>query len=70
MNVSHERLSEVFFLKDYSSKFEIKYPLICVPDPCENIKQAVCSLSRFPSELKENLLYLGNLTNVMNKDFA
>ena len=29
---SGERLSKVFFLKDYSN-FEKKYPLICIPSP-------------------------------------
>lgn len=31
-----ERLSKVFFLKDYSTAFEPKYPLVCVPNPCQS----------------------------------
>lgn len=39
----HERLSKVFFIKDYNSAFLTKYPLVCVPNPCTSEAQAVIS---------------------------
>ena len=65
--VAQERLSKAFFLKDFT-EFNQKYPLVCVPDPCNSQKQAVMSLSRYPSELKKDQLFLGNLTNVLSQD--
>ena len=67
LQVSKERLSKAFYLKDFTD-FEKKYPLICVPNPCQNERQAVLSQSRFPSEIKKDLVYIGNLTNVLGKD--
>ena len=40
---SQERLSKVFYIKDYSTTFETKYPLMCVPNPCTSEAQAVIS---------------------------
>ena len=34
---SQERLSKCFYLKEYSA-FEKKYPLMCLPYPCQNEK--------------------------------
>ena len=42
---------------------------MCVPNPCVSEAQAVISQSRFPSELKKDQLFLGNLTNVLSKDY-
>ena len=42
---------------------------MCIPNPCMSEAQAVISQSRFPSELKKGQLFLGNLTNVLSKDY-
>ena len=59
----------MFYLKDYEEQFLKKYPLLCVPNPCISQSQAVISQSRFPSELKKDQLFIGNLTNVLSKDY-
>ena len=33
-------------------------------------KQAIISQSRFPSEIKKDQLFIGNLTNVLNIDYV
>jgi len=30
----------------------------------------VLALSRFPSEIKKDLVFLGNMTNILSKDYA
>lgn len=69
LKIAHQRLSKVFYLKEFSA-FKKKYPLLCIPHPCTNDLQAVTSLSRFPSELKKDTVYFGNLTNVLSKDYV
>lgn len=49
--------------------FAAKYPLMCIPSGQVDQLKEVRALSRFPSELKENKLYLGNMTNILNKDY-
>lgn len=69
LKVSHQRLSKAFYLKDFSA-FKAKYPLLCIPHPCSSELQAITSMSRFPSELKKDTIYFGNLTNVLSRDFV
>ena len=67
MKVAQERLSRVFHLKEYSA-FKNKYGLMCIPSNPMKL-QAIISMSRFPSEIKKDQIYIGNLTNVMSHDF-
>ena len=69
LKIAHHRISKVFFLKEFTA-FKKKYPLICIPHPCVNDLQAVTSMSRFPSEMKKDMIYMGNLTNVLSKDYV
>lgn len=69
LKVTQERLSKVFYLKEFSA-FQKKYPLLCLPHPCSSELQAITSMSRFPCELKKDMIYLGNLTNVLSRDFV
>ena len=61
-------LHKAFFIKEYDTIFEGKYPLLCVQDASSE-KQHVRAQSRFPTEIKKDLLYLGNMMNIMNKDY-
>lgn len=63
-----DRLSKAFYLKEYG-EFERKYPLLCVPAPLESELQGALSLSRFPSEVRKDSVFIGNLTNVLAKDY-
>lgn len=69
LKIAHQRITKFFYLKEFSA-FKKKYPLLCIPHPCTNELQAVTSLSRFPSELKKDKVYFGNLTNVLSKDYV
>ena len=61
-------LHKAFFIKEYDTIFEGKYPLLCVQDASSE-KQQVRAQSRFPTEIKKDLLFLGNMMNIMNKDY-
>ena len=69
LKIAQQRLSKVFYLKEFTA-FQKKYPLLCIPHPCMNELQAITSMSRFPSELKKDMVYFGNLTNVLSKDYV
>ena len=62
------QINRVFSFKDYDTSFEPKYPLMCVQDSSSQ-KLHVQSQSRFPSEIKKDCLFLGNMTNILNKDY-
>lgn len=55
-------------MKDFA-KFQEKYPLVCLSNSSDERHQVLAS-SRFPSEVKQDLLYLGNMTNILSKDYA
>lgn len=61
-------IHKAFSCKDFSG-FSVKFPLLCLP--CGSVPQLreVRAESRFPSEIKKEGLYLGNMTNVLNKDY-
>ncbi|CDW84256.1 UNKNOWN [Stylonychia lemnae] len=59
-----ERLSKVYFLKDFK-EFQKKYSFLCVNDSSDQIKQ-IRSLCRYPSEIKDSLIYIGNMMNTMD----
>ena len=40
---------------------------MCIPQKTE--RESLLSESRFPSELKKDLLYLGNMINVLQHDY-
>ena len=62
------QIHRAFAFKDYDTTFEPKYPLMCVQESSSQ-KLHVQSQSRFPSEIKKDSLYLGNMTNILNKDY-
>lgn len=49
-------------------EFEKKYWPMCIPAVPEE-KQLIFSQSRFPSEVKKDELFIGNMTNVLSKDY-
>ena len=59
---------KAFYLKEYG-EFERKYPLLCVPSPLTSEVQGALSLARYPSELRKDSVFIGNLTNVLSKDY-
>lgn len=61
-------IHKAYFLKEFDTVFSGKYPYLTVPQASEPLE--VLAESRFPSELKKDLLYLGNMTNVMNKNLT
>ena len=60
-------LHKAFYFKDYDV-FEEKYPLMCVQDDSSQ-KHHIRSQSRYPSEIKKDALFVGNMTNIMNRDY-
>lgn len=64
-------LHKAFYFKDFDSEFKPKYPLVCLPTDLSKIseKRKVNAFSRFPSEMKKDFLYLGNMTNILNRDY-
>mmetsp|Transcript_973 Transcript_973/g.1331 ORF Transcript_973/g.1331 Transcript_973/m.1331 type:complete len:120 (+) Transcript_973:297-656(+) len=62
------QLHKAFYLKDFEG-FAAKYPLVCLPSGDVSTLREVRSLSRFPSELKTDKLFIGNMTNLMNRDY-
>ena len=63
-----DRVTKASFLKDFEV-FEKKYPFLCVNDQSseKNLVQSIC---RYPSEIKENLVYIGNMINVLDKNYG
>ena len=61
-----DRVTKASFLKDYEV-FEKKYPFLCVNDQSSE-KALVQSICRYPSEIKEGLVYIGNMINVLDKN--
>mmetsp|Transcript_33222 Transcript_33222/g.32322 ORF Transcript_33222/g.32322 Transcript_33222/m.32322 type:complete len:198 (+) Transcript_33222:384-977(+) len=59
-----ERLGKVYFLKDFE-EFREKYPFMCIKDTSSDLDKTI-AMSRFPSEIKQNL-YLGTMMNVVDK---
>ena len=63
----HKALS----MKDFETGFLTKYPLLCLPGDTSSIQELrqVRASSRFPSEIKKDQLFLGNMTNLLNRDY-
>ena len=62
------QLHKAFTLKDFDG-LAAKYPLVCLPEGQVTTLREVRALSRFPSELKTDKLFVGNMTNLMNRDY-
>lgn len=64
-------IHKAFSLKEYDSVFKVKYPLLCLSsNPADRTElKEVRASSRFPSEIKKDSLYLGNMTNILNRDY-
>jgi len=67
IKIGGEPLNKVFFIKDYA-QFQKKYSLLCIPSGQVSDRDQVCALSRFPTEIKKDYLYVGNITNALEKD--
>jgi len=61
--ILQERIGKAFCLPDFKS---FPYPFLCV-SPSSTEAEKVRAHSRFPSELKQGQLYVGNLVNTMAK---
>lgn len=61
-----ERIGKAYYVKDFEI-FQHKYPFLCISSQTSD-RNIRISKSRFPSEIKEGLLYLGNMMNVIDKD--
>ena len=64
-------IHKAFSMKDFDSDFKTKYPLLCLPSDAARRTELreVRAASRFPSEIKKDMLYLGNMTNILNRDY-
>jgi len=58
----HSHIHKAYSLKDFDA-FHNKCPYMCLPQSSE--RDTVLAESRFPSEIKQDALWLGNLTNVL-----
>eukprot|EP00347_Sterkiella_histriomuscorum_P023666 403333809 len=65
MNAYMERIGKAYFFKDFP-EFRQKYKFMCVGQGT-SYKQKIRSICRYPSEIKENLIYIGNMMNVIDK---
>lgn len=61
-------LNKAFYLTNFA-KFMQKYPLVCLT-PSSDQKNEVLAMSRFPSEIKQDKIFLGNMINILSKDYA
>ena len=63
-------IHKCFSMKEYAEFLE-KYPLLCLPgDETQTSElRKVRASSRFPSEIKKDSLFLGNMTNLLNRDY-
>jgi hypothetical protein len=66
MESKGERIGKAFCMPDFNS-FKAKYPFLCINQDSTEEEQ-VRAHSRFPSEIKDKKLYVGNLINTMSKD--
>ena len=64
-------IHKAFSIKDFDSAFKTKYPLVCLPSDAARLTELkeVRAASRFPSEIKKDSLFLGNMTNILNRDY-
>ena len=62
------RLSKAFYLKEFEGAFDKKYPYVCVNAKSEERWQVLAE-SRFPSELKKDKLFIGNMMNILSNDY-
>ena len=71
MDSSGQSLSihKAFAMHDFDNAFKGKYPLLCLPREQVPELREVRALSRFPSEIKTGQLFLGNMTNLLNRDY-
>lgn len=61
-----DRVTKASYLKDYE-EFQSRYPFLCVSDNSAE-KELIKSICRYPSEIKEGLVYIGNMMNVLDKN--
>ena len=61
--ISSHHITKAIFTKDFDS-FAMKYHFLCLPQADERL--SILTEARFPSELKNNSLYLGNMFNVIS----
>ena len=59
------RISKAYFLKDFD-EFKKKHPFLCV-NGSSSEKELVKAEARYPSEIKQGLLFMGNMMNVLDK---
>lgn len=52
------KMSKYFILSKGFTEFKEKYSFLCIDDNKTNMDRFLYSLSRFPSEIVENMLYL------------
>ena len=67
LKVYQVRLSKAYFTKDFT-EFRTKYPYLCV-NGTSSQKEMVRAEARYPSEIKQGSLFIGNLMNVLNKNY-
>jgi hypothetical protein len=60
------RITKAYFTKDFED-FQKKYPFVCVGGESTQ-KQLIKAEARYPSEVKQGVLYMGNMMNVLDKN--
>ena len=61
-----ERIGKAYFFKDFEL-YKSKYWFTCLGNENKGMKAEARALQRYPSEVKDDALFIGNMTNVWDK---